>query len=834
VLASIASDIRQGIRQLGQSPGFTTVALLSLALGIGANTAIFQLVDAIRLRTLPAHDPATLVSIDFARGSLRAGSFSTRSAHLTFAQWREIKAQQRAFSGVLAWSASRFDLSSGGPVRFAEGLFVSGDFFRILGVNPIVGRTFTEEDDREGCGGPGAVVSEGFWRRELGGDLAAVGRTVTLEGHSFPVIGVTPAWFFGVEVGEHFDVALPLCADRLLDVEGKGRASRTRSWWLSMMGRLAPGWTVERANAHLQALSPAITSATLPESYLPERAKRYLGNKLQVTAGGTGVSELRDDYERSLWLLMATTGLVLLIACANLANLLLARASVRERDMAVRLAIGASRSRLVRQLLVESLLLALTGSALGIVLAQVLSRALLAFISTTESPHFVDLATDWRVLGFAVALAVLTCLLFGLLPALRATRLAPAAALRSGGRSLTAGRQRHSLRRTLVVVQVALSMVLLVGALLFVRSLRNLVTAETGFHPEGILLASVDLTRAQIPPESRPAAYLELQRRIAAIPGVTAAAEVSIPPVSGSSWNNDIGPDGVVAVGSHKESHFTRVGPGYFRTMGTSLLAGREFTLQDGPTAPRVAIVNEVFARRYLGGPDVVGRTFRVEAEAGKPEPLFQIVGIARNTKYRELREDFIPVAFLPASQKEATETGTNFVLHTEGAAGRIIKAVSDAAAGFNPAISLQFRTLTGQLEQSLLRERLMATLSSAFAALAVLLAMLGLYGVIAYMVARRRNEIGVRMALGADSGRVIRLVLRETVVLLAAGLAVGLGLVWVAGRAATALLYGLQPTDPLTLVSAATLLALVALLASFGPARRAAGLEPMSALRAE
>jgi predicted permease len=573
--------------------------------------------------------------------------------------------------------------------------------------------------------------------------------------------------------------------------------------------------------------------ATLPPGYKSDLAKRYLANKLAATEAGTGVSGLREQYERPLWLLMATTGLVLLIACANLANLLLARASVREPEIAVRLAIGASRWRLVRQLLAESLLLALAGAALGAGLALVLSRALVMFISTSDTPLFVDIALDWRMLGFTAALAVLTCLLFGLLPALRATYLSPVSAMRAGGRSVTAGRERFSLRRALVATQVALSLVLLVGALLFVRSLHNLLTTDAGFQPEGVLTVNIDFTRAQYPKERRLVVYRELSERLAALPGVLSVAQVGFTPVSGSGWDNSVGPDRAPAAGG-KEAFFNRASPGYFRTMGTHLMAGREFNDRDTLSSPKVAIVNEMFARKFFGGANPVGRTFHLEAEAGKPEPLFQIVGLVRNTKYYELREDFKPLAFFPVAQDENPGPGATFVLRMAGSPGRLLNAAKTTVAVISSSIGIEFKSFSAQLQESLLRERLMATLSGGFGFLAGLLATLGLYGVIAYMVARRRNEIGVRIALGADRARVIRLVLREAILLLGAGLTAGVILALWAGRAAATLLFGLQPHDAVSLVAAIVLLATITLIASYVPARRAAALDPMAALRDE
>ncbi|HEY6271704.1 MAG TPA: ABC transporter permease [Terriglobales bacterium] len=494
-LDAARSDIVYGLRQLKSSPGFAAVAVLSLALGIGANTSIFQLVDAIRLKTLPVVKPWELVSIDFEPGATRAGTWSTLRVAMTYPEWEQIRAQQQAFSGVLAWSAERFNLANGGAPRLAEGLYVSGDFFRLLGVGAVLGRTLTAEDDSPACN-PGAVLSYAFWQREFGADARILGRTVNLDGHSFPVIGVTPPSFFGLEVGSRYDVAIPLCADRLLADGNAGRIPQRTTWWLSAMGRLKPGWTVKRASAHLRAVSPDIMRATLPEGYRPDLAKSYLANKLTAVPAGTGVSGLRQQYERPLWLLMATAGLVLLIACANLANLLLARATAREPEIAVRLAIGASRGRLVSQFLVESLLLATAGATLGAGLAVAVSRTLVGFISSENNPVFVDLALDWRMLGFTAALAVLTCLLFGLVPAFRATYLSPASAMRAGGRSVTAGRGHLSLRRTLVTAQVGISLVLLFGALLFVRSLHNLLTVDTGFQADGILTVTVDFSRS--------------------------------------------------------------------------------------------------------------------------------------------------------------------------------------------------------------------------------------------------------------------------------------------------------------------------------------------------
>ena len=829
-LDAARADLVYGLRQLQSSPGFAAIAVLSLALGIGANTAIFQLVDAIRLKTLPVEKPWELVSIDFEPGATRSGWWPTREAAMTYPEWEQIRAQQQAFSGVFAWSADQFNLATGGEPRLAEGLYVSGDLFRQLGINAVLGRTFTAEDDGPACHA-GAVISYSFWQREFGGGAGVLERTVNLNGRAFPVIGVTPPSFFGLQVGNRYDVAIPLCADRLLAAGNARRIGQTSAWWLLAMGRLKPGWTVQRASAHLHALSPAVMRATLPSGYRPDMAKSYLANRLTASAGGTGLSGLRRQYEQLLWLMLAATGMVLLIACANLANLLLARAAAREPETAIRLAMGASRGRLIRQFLLESLLLAFAGAVLGAGLAAVASRTLVAFISSAHNPVFVDLGLDWRMLGFTAALGVLTCVLVGLLPAFRATRLAPAAAMKTGGRSVSTG--RAGLRRTLVAGQVAISLVLLFGALLFVRSLHNLLTADTGFEAQGLLAVTIDFSHAQYPTEKRLAVYRELSDRLSGVSGVVSVAQVSFPPLTGT-WDNLVAPDGALAAKSGRQSFFSSASPGYFRTMETPLLAGREFDDHDTLGSPKVAIVNQAFARKFFGGANPLEHTFHRAADAGEAEPSFQIVGLVKNTKYADLREDFKPIAYFPIAQDENPGSTARFVMRTAGQPGTVIHRAKDAVEAMAPSMGIEFRSMTAQIGESLLREKLMATLSGCFGFLAALLAMLGLYGVIAYMVAARRQEIGVRIALGAAHADVIRLVLRETVLLLGVGLAAGVALALAAGQSAATLLFGLPPNDAGTLAAAGALLALVALIASYVPARRAAAVDPNTALRSE
>ena len=470
------------------------MAVLSLALGVGANTALFQLLDALRIRTLPVAHPEQLVEIRIQKPKGREGGFTGRRPALTNPLWERIRDRQEAFSSVFAWDSPAFELSAGGESRTAEGLWVSGDFFQALEVRPLFGRVLASADDRRGCAAPPAVISYGFWQREYGGDPSALGRSLILDGHSYDIVGVTPPDFYGVEVGRAYDVAVPLCAEPFTR-GARSVLDRTDSWSLAAIGRLKPGWSMERATAHLDALSPPIFKETLP-IYRPEDAQTYLNFRLGAFPAATGVSELRETYESPLWLLLATAGLVLLIACANLANLMLARATAREREIAVRLALGASRLRVARQLLAESALIAIAGAGAGALLAQWLSRVLVASLATERERVFVEVSGDWRVFVFTALLAASTCLIFGLLPAIRATATSPGAAMKAGSRGSTDTREHFGLRRALVVAQVALSLVLVVGALLFVRSFQNLVTLDAGFAQENLVAATLDFRRS--------------------------------------------------------------------------------------------------------------------------------------------------------------------------------------------------------------------------------------------------------------------------------------------------------------------------------------------------
>ncbi len=837
-LESAAADVRYALRALRSSPGFALVVILSLALGIGANTAIFSLIDAVVLQSLPVKDPQQLLDITTGGESSRQGESHGNSGNPIFTNpiWEQIRdgVGKSVFSGVFAYGDTRFDLSDGGLVRYANGNWVSGDFFSTLGVHPSPGggRLLQSSDDHRGCA-PVAVVSDGFAQRELGGVRSAVGRAISLDGHPFDVVGVAAPSFFGMEVGRSVDVYVPLCTQPIF--RGPGVLDARSNWYLTIVGRPVPGLSEAQVRAALAAHSPGIFAATLPPNWRTVDQDDYLKMTLGAGPAAGGLSDLRDRYEHALYMLMVVVGVVLVIACANIANLLLARAAARQREIAVRLAIGSSRGRLVRQLLTESLLLSLVGAGAGLLFARWASRLLVRYLSTgSSSGIWLDLGIDGRVLAFTVAVSVVTGVLFGVAPAWRAVRVDPQEAMKAGGRGVVHGEGRQRMGKALVVGQVALSLLLVMAAALLLGSFRKLTTLDPGFRREGVLLARLDFGNAGYAGPQLLAAQNELLRRARELRGVRSASTSLTTPIGRMSWNDALVVPGYTPGGMRDAlAFFNRVSDGYFATLGTDLVAGRDFAPDDQGRSGPVAIVNESMARHFFREVNPIGRTFTVQRGDSVGAEM-EIVGVVRDAKYQSLTEENQPIVYLPFGAGSAPEKYINLELRSDGSLTALSGAVQELVTSMNPAISFDLTTLQAQVSASLTRPRLLATLSGFFGALALLLAIIGLYGTLSYGVARRRNEIGIRLALGAGRERVMRMVVSEAGRLVLLGTVVGLLLALATTRFVASFLYGLEAADPAMLGLSACVLGGAAMAAALVPAWRASRLDPVEALREE
>jgi predicted permease len=829
VVERLARDARYSVRALRRAPVFAGVAIVSLALGIGANAAIFQLIDTVRFRSLAVADPDGLVEVR-ADGVHAFGISANFNAEVTNPLWEQIRSPQTAFASMFAWGDAPLLIGRADEAGQARGLWVSGDFFRVLGINPARGRLFTEDDDRRGCGAGAAIVSHGYWQTHLGGRDSVIGSALTILDQPFTIVGVTPASFSGLEVGQTFDVALPLCSAALWS----DSLDRRDLWWLTVMGRLKPDWTLARANEYMRTLSPGLLEATVPPGYSSELTAQYRGFRFGVIPAGRGVSRLRGAYGSSLSLLFGLTGLVLLMTCANLATLTLARASAREREIAVRVAIGAPRSQVVSQILIESLVIAIAGAMLAVPVALVSGRALVSFLDTSASPVVLNLTIDWRLISFVAAVTALTSLLFGLIPALRVSYVDPIAALRQSSRGLTVDRHRARFQRGLVVGQIAVSLALVVSALLFVRSFRNLTHVETGLALDGTLVVwGVDYQAANLSHEERVAFQQRLTDEIRSIPGVAAASSTTFLPLSGGSWWHFFRVPSL-AGNEQQGSRFIYVSPGYFNTLGIPIRSGRDFLSSDDARARRVLVVNERFVRTHLGGLSPIGVSIRTIAEAGYPEVTYEIVGVVANTKYSDVREEMPPIAYVPIAQDPGLEPWAPVIVRASTPLSTLTPAIAQRVKQLNPSLTLQFTALQSQVRERLIAERATAWLAGAFGVLAIVMVTVGLYGIIAYMVVSRRQEIGIRLSLGSTRTQIVTLVLRDSLWLLALGLLIGVPATALAMRAASTLLFGLSPTDLATMAAAASLLATAAGLAGGIPAWRASRVDPQIALRCE
>jgi putative ABC transport system permease protein len=823
VIDQLSQDVRIALRGLRKNPGFALVAIGTLALGIGANTALFSIFNGLILRPLPVRDPWSLAL-------LTEGSWS-------YPVWKEVRARETdVFDGAIAWAGQNFDLSRGGQSEPVDGAYVSGRFFEVLGVHAVRGRMLTAADDGgTAADGPAAVISHRFWRQHFGGAGDIVGRSLTVQRVPFTIVGVMPPGFFGVDVGQMTDVMIPFAAEPLI----RGRESRLTSlgsWWLEIMVRLKPGQSVEQANAALRTAQPQIRAATLAGSQQRETPTRYLVRPLTLAPAATGNSRLRTQAAAPLAVMVAAVALVLLVACANIASLLVARALARRREISVRMALGGSRWRLARMLLIESLLLAAAGAALGLVFAAWSSALLVQQLSTWQNTVSLELALDWRVLAFTASLACLSAIVAGMTPVLGLKNVAAGEALKDAGRGVT-GDRRFAVRGTLVVAQIAVSFVLVVAAGLFLRTFASLNQLPLGFVPEPLLVADLNLQPGGAPIESRGARVERLRDAAAGVPGVRSASVSAVRLLSGGGWGtNRVAIDeDPMPVEDRSVNRLWRnaTTPGWFATMGMPVLKGRDFNDADRVGSPLVAIVNPAFVRRYRLREQPVGQTIRLGQQNG--ETRYEIVGVAGDAAYTSPRDGMMATMYVPLAQREPEAFWPTVLLTINAAPGQRAAVERDVAAALartEPGVAFTFRTFDQYIHATTTQERLTAMLSGFFGGLALLLAGIGLYGIVAQAVRTRRSEIGLRLALGAQPAGIVHFVLRRVGVLIVTGLALGLTSSLWAARFVAPLLFHVEARDPATYAAAAGVLVAAGVLAAWLPARRASQLDPAAVLR--
>src|SRR5438093_3032576 len=826
----LRQDVRFSLRSLRAAPTVTAVAVLSLALGIGANAAIFSIINSLLLRMLPVKDPARLVVLT---------DTPTRARSWSYRIWLEIHRRQHLFEDSAAWSFTRFDLSSGGQTQFVDGLWVSGSFFEALGVKAALGRTLAASDDQRngGADGPVAVISDRFWRGHFNGAQDVVGRILHLDGANFTVVGVLPREFFGLEVGRTFDVAVPL-ADEPLSRGRDTYLDAVSTSFLTIIARLRPDQSLDTAATALRQVQPEIRASTIGElgNFGSAVVERYLKEPFRLLPAGKGFdgsADFHSRYERPLWTVMIVAGLVLLIACVNVANLLLARATARRHELSLRVALGESRWGLARQLLTESVLLSVTGTAVGLLVANWGSRFLVRQLSTSGNTVFLDMSIDGRLAIFTVAITALTTLVFGTAPALRASRVAPMDAIKAQGR--TAGAHAHGrLSSWFVIAQVALSFVLLVAAGLFVQTFSEIATRPLGFQPDRVTIVTMNMSRTGIAAEARLSEFERARDAARAVPGVAGAALSFITPFTGG-FTPPLNISGVPDFEGRLSGNL--ISEGWFTTFGTQVIAGRDLTDRDVKGAPRVAVINQAFARRFFPDASPLGHTISLYPGCARAMPPMEIVGVVGDVVYSSLRAQVPPTWYAPLSQfdlPEFTQVTFQFQLAVRSQTNSPV-ASNDVAATIgrvNPTLALTFRPLGHYVRTARNQERLVALLAGAFGTLALLLDGLGLYGITAYAVTVRRSEIGIRMALGAVAGRMLRLVLARVAILVASGAVAGIAVSLWLSRFVASLLYGVQPHDTTTLLGAVTVLASVGLVAGAIPASKAARTNPTTVLR--
>ena len=832
-MKSTLADLRLAFRGLRRNPLFATVAILSLALGIGAKTAIFTLLDQIVLRTLPVRDPQSLVMLY--QDAFNMGSNMGTRMH-SYPLYQDLQAKAEPFAEVLCRRIVDASVAIGNATERVEVEMVSGNYFSMLGVQPALGRVFSsKEDDQAFNGHPVVVLSHDYWTTRFARDPNVVGQTVRLNNHPMTVVGVSAQGFSGIDPARSPQMRVPV---QMKPVVVPGwtwlHMDNRRARWIQVFARLKPGYTVESARAPLQGLFTQIREqemALAGSKWSAYNREQFMKGRLLVESAAGGFSGIRNSFSTALIVLMCMVGLVLLIACANVANLLIARAFMRQRELAVRLSIGASRMRLVRQLLAESLLLASLGAVAGLAVAVLLTRGLLSFMPAGTTPLLIDATPDARILLFTLALTVLTALLFGLLPAFRASRTDPWTTLKDTAGAVAGGRGSVFIRKGLVIAQVALSCLLLFGAGLFVRSLHNLKSTETGVDLENLVTFQVapDLNGYDAPRGTR--FYQALQERLQSAPGVKAAAYLSVPILAGDEWDSSMAVEGHQAAdGEDMQAFMNALSPGYFRTMQIPMLEGRDFAQPDYTPQTRVAIVNRKFAQHFFKDRSAIGK--RIGFGGGPGTKLdIEIIGVVADALYEGPREGVRRQVFIP---KVGAASGA-FYVRTSTSSSGAFNTLRNEVKQLDAALPIfEMKTLEGQLDETLLTDRLIALLSAGFGLLATLLASIGLYGVMAFIVARRTKELGVRLALGAQPSLMIWLVMKEVLLLLVLGLALGVPAALALGRYVASQLHGMEPHDPAIAVATVVTLAVVSTAAGLIPAHRASRIDPILALRHE
>jgi putative ABC transport system permease protein len=834
-MENLLQDIRFGLRTLGKNPGFTIVAILTLALGIGANAAIFSLTDQVLLRLLPVERPRELVVLSSPGPNHgRVWSDIEGGPSFSYPMYKDLRDRNQVFTGLLARYHTEVNVAGQGESQLAEGELVTGNYFQVLGVQPFLGRVFSAQDESAPGANPVTVLSYGYWTRHFGSDPNILNKQLAVNGNSLTVVGVARPGFTGVQVGQIPDLFIPITMKAQMTPNWDGLADRN-DHWVTMLGRLKPGFSTAKAQAGLAPLYRSLMEGDAVALKLsPRDQQEFVNRKLVLDAGSHGRPILQHDAKQPLLVLMAMVGLVLLIACANLAGLLIARGEGRQREIALRLALGAGRIRLVRQLMTESLILAVAGGAAGLALASWTLSVIVHSIPENEGASGLTAQLDYRLLIFACVVSLVTGVLFGLAPAIRATHTDLQSVLKDQGVNVSGGKANVRVRKLLMVSQIALTAVLLAAAGLFAHSLLNLKTQDLGVRPDHVLEFSISPELNRYTPPQTIALADRIRKSIEPLPGVRSVSESEIPMLANSNSSSNITVPGYNAQEDEDMNvDHNAVGPNFLAAMGIPLLNGREFTEADSSTAPKVAIINEAMARRYFAGRNPIGIHFGFGG--GKDVKLdTEIIGVVKDSKNTDVKTAARPFVFLPYSQSEHAGDAT-FYVRTNQDPVALTVTVRNLIQGFDGNLPVYgVKTLTAQVDEIMFTDRLVTIFSLCLGLLASLLAAVGLYGVMAYVVARRTREIGIRMALGATQQNVAWMILREIIGMLGAGLCIGLVAAYGIGRVVESLLFGVKASDPIVFVIAAVLLVTVALLAGWLPSRKAANVDPMVALRHE